>query len=178
MKKTILVLSILAFALVGYAQVTPGGSFRISARTTPLGQNIPVGVTIFAIADSTFWITKAGCSSAFTINTASAAGKIMQIIADVDWSAGALFSESYELSTPDGASKSILLSHNPIDTTSISVSLNGLELKRTANFWCRTLTDSTITIRVPCYQYDKVLVSYMTKYSAGVLLWEVPVIEE
>jgi hypothetical protein len=178
MKKVFLICMLALFSIISYSQVAPGGVMRISDRTTVFGHSLPAGVMIFAVADSTVWITKKACISSLTVNTALAADKVMLIVSGAEKTAGAMFSQSFEAGAPDAEDKSFTLSHNPIDTTSITVSLNSQVLKRTTDFWCRTVNDSTITIHIPCYQYDKVTVWYMTTYGEAVTLWGyAPVVE-
>jgi hypothetical protein len=156
MKKLIVLLVLVAVSLAGYSQITPGSQMRINNRVTVIGTNVPAGVTIFAVADSTFWITKMAVASTYTINTAWIASKVMRLQSG----SAEIASQSFELGAPDNVSKTVVLDHNPRDTTGLSLSLNGLELRRSTDYFCRVGTDSTILIKTKCYQYDKVTVIY------------------
>lgn len=74
MKKFILILGLLAFALSGFSQV---GKERVPDRVTEFGKNLPAGTTIECISDTTSWTVGAeGVEDDRTINTAWAAGEI------------------------------------------------------------------------------------------------------
>jgi hypothetical protein len=77
MKKLWILSIMLAVALMGYSQATPGKIVRVAARTTTFDTNLPAGTQIYCIADSTNWNVKAaGVASTRTINTAWAAAEI------------------------------------------------------------------------------------------------------
>jgi hypothetical protein len=88
MKKLWILSILLAVALVGYSQATPGKIVRVAARTTTFDTNLPAGTQIYCIADSTNWNVKAaGVASTRTINTAWAAAEIEWIRTTVQNSA-------------------------------------------------------------------------------------------
>jgi hypothetical protein len=77
MKKLVILSIMLAVALVGYSQATPGKIVRVPTRTSTFDVNLPSGTKIFCVADSTDWNVKAaGVASTRTINTAWAAAEI------------------------------------------------------------------------------------------------------
>ena len=77
MKKLLVISILLAAALVGYGQATPGKIVRIANRTAAFGVNLPAGTQIYCVEDSTNWNVKAaGVASTRTINTAWAAAEI------------------------------------------------------------------------------------------------------
>ena len=155
MKKAILILSILAFALVGYSQVTPGKTVRIDTRTTVFGANLSVGTTIYCVADSTYWVVKLPCATTFNINTASAGvAKIMQLNAE----GAKVVTENFELNST-GTGEFVTLAFTALDSTAFRVSLNGVELNH-SQCWVAPLVDKKVHFSIPVYQYDVVAITY------------------
>ena len=71
MKKLIFLCAMLTIALMGYSQATPYATYRVAARTTAVGKNLPAGTQIYCVADSSLFVVKAaGLASTATINTA------------------------------------------------------------------------------------------------------------
>lgn len=161
MKKLILILALVAVSLAGYSQATPGSTMRVSNTGTVLNQNLPAGVWIFSIADSTMWVTKAGVAKTYTVLTGHAAGKIMEIKSAQDMiDQGVMYSESFELAADD-PNAAVTLKMVPLWRSSITVTLNGLELMRDSLYLTATPNDSTVTFQIPSYQFDKVTVIYL-----------------
>ena len=208
MKKLLVISILLAVAMMGYSQATPGKIVRIADRTTTFGANLPAGTQIYCVADSTNWNVKAaGVASTRTINTAWAAAEIEWIrttvqttrdadqvnlaidstkasyhqvvidsatttnagvmtatmvtkLASISASSGTMTAESFEVASDAATNSQVTLTNVPKDSLGVSVSLNGAELKLTTQFYCGTLSEKKITMKIPVYKYDAVHVTY------------------
>ncbi len=69
MKKLILIFALIMASIAGFSQVA---RIRVATLTTPFPSNLPVGTSIFCVADSTTWDVTKPCISTLTLTTALA----------------------------------------------------------------------------------------------------------
>lgn len=149
MKKYILTTALFVISYLGFAQTTPTAHMRIADRVTAFGQNVPAGMQIYVVSDSTLWQAKVGIATTATITSAIA--DFVLINRSVNYSV-----ETFEaLLVPSTYS----LTNTPItDTIGITVMMNGAALRPTIDY---ISLGTTLTIISVQSQYDKFVVSYI-----------------
>lgn len=75
-------------------------------------------------------------------------------------SGGVMMSDPFDVADDDEVDFQVTLTDVPKDSTGVTVSLNGVELKRTTQFYCGTLSEKKITFKIPVYKYDAINVIY------------------
>ena len=169
MKKLLFILTLLAFTLAGYSQANPGKTVRVAARTTVFTPNLPIGTTIFCVADSTMWITKGAAVGTLTITTALAANNILTAVTMGGATKAAEMFEAANdsLSVTGSGYYTLTLADIPKDTTSFTVSVNGVELRHTATGQYKARMTAAgpvpfkgVQINIPIYKYDVISVDY------------------
>jgi hypothetical protein len=81
-------------------------------------------------------------------------------LASISASSGTMTAESFEVASDAATNSQVTLTNVPKDSLGVSVSLNGAELKLTTQFYCGTLSEKKITMKIPVYKYDAVHVTY------------------
>jgi len=75
-------------------------------------------------------------------------------------SSGTMTAESFEIASDASSGAQVTLVNTPKDSTGVTVSLNGSELTLTTHYYCGTLSDKKVTMKIPVYKYDAVHVTY------------------
>ena len=183
MKKFILIISLVLVALVGFGQATPSGQLRVATNTTVFGQNIPIGTTLFVVADSSSYISVAPVASTLTMMTSYFNVPLARLWILVGSGGGTLcdtcgisggfyiVQEFSEDSTRAVHGCIHRLTGIPIANT-VFLALNGMELRKSeysiysgyegggkyANFY--TL--------LPAFKYDRIKISYIYKIASQI----------
>ena len=186
MKKLILSTIFVLVVLIGFGQATPSGQFRVATNTTLIGQNMPVGSSLFVVADSSYYVAVAPVASTYSIKTSYTdlvptntekwvligSGMSSMPPAGCDtcgfYSAFHIVQEFTENVTGVTGYNHRLVGI-PIPN-SVLISLNGMELKTSeyslSSGGGGTIWDGTygcFYIKLPVYQYDRVKILYAYK---------------
>ena len=183
MKKLIFVFLFLVLgSYVGFGQATPSGQLRVADTSVVFGQNIPVGTSLFVVADSTYWVSVAPVTSTYNLNKSYY--KLMPshtqkwVLIGVGATGGPTLSDTtgffsawhivqeFDESTTHAHGETHVLV-GPAIPNSVVISLNGMELKR-SEYELTTCPGCPISdtgigvfyIKIPVYQYDRIKILY------------------
>lgn len=186
MKKLILVFALFALvASFGFGQATPSGQLRVADTSTVFGQNIPIGTTLFVVADSSYWVSVAPVASTYNLNksyhkllasntykwvmigSGKGSGTVVGGGTDTTgfYSAWHIVQEFDESTTHAHGETHVLV--GVAIPNSVVISLNGMELKKSE--YALTVAPAGPTpqsgvgvfhINLPVYQYDRIKILY------------------